>query len=155
MLIEVDFRLPSVFVEGEYKAQGKIVGFPLGGKGVYNISMSKASIARSAGSVVVAVLQELHVCTARVTVNINTAGAAKEDHDRQTDRQTWPCHRPLTAEPRVRTQANRCGIYGRQTSTVTDFSSTTLLPPASTIPPPIHTYSSVTDDTYIRTAQCH
>ena len=86
MLIEVDFRLPSVFVEGEYKAQGKIVGFPLGGKGVYNISMSKASIARSAGSVVVAVLQELHVCTARVTVNINTAGAAKEDHDRQTDR---------------------------------------------------------------------
>jgi hypothetical protein len=43
LLIEVDLRFPSLFVEGEYKAQGKIVGFPLGGKGVYNISMSDVS----------------------------------------------------------------------------------------------------------------
>jgi len=56
---------------------------------------------------------------------------AKEDHDRQTDRRTGPCHakggnhRPLTAEARVRSQANLCGIYGRQNSTVTGFSPTT------------------------------
>lgn len=61
LLIEVDFRFPSVFIEGEYKAQGKIVGFPLGGKGVYNISLSKAGIAVSAGAVVVVVLHELNV----------------------------------------------------------------------------------------------
>lgn len=43
LLIEVDFRLPSVFVEGQYKAQGKIVYFPVGGKGVYNISLSEVT----------------------------------------------------------------------------------------------------------------
>jgi hypothetical protein len=52
-LIEVDMRFPSIFVEGEYKAQGRIVGLSLGGKGVYNISMSKAEVTVSAGVVVV------------------------------------------------------------------------------------------------------
>ena len=61
LLIEVDLRFPSVFVEGEYKAQGRIVAFPLGGKGVYNISMRKAGIALSAAAVAVTVLQQLHV----------------------------------------------------------------------------------------------
>ena len=61
LLIEVDLRFPSLFVEGEYKAQGKIVGFPLGGKGVYNISMSKAGIVVIAGAVAVAALQELQL----------------------------------------------------------------------------------------------
>jgi hypothetical protein len=41
LVIDVDYRLPTAFVEGEYKAHGKIVGFPIGGKGVYNISMRK------------------------------------------------------------------------------------------------------------------
>jgi hypothetical protein len=41
LVIDVDFRIPAVVVKGEYKAQGKIVGFPISGKGVYNISMRK------------------------------------------------------------------------------------------------------------------
>jgi hypothetical protein len=41
LVIEVDFRLPTVFIEGDYKAQGKIAGLPLGGKGVYNMTMRK------------------------------------------------------------------------------------------------------------------
>ncbi|PSN55183.1 hypothetical protein C0J52_00604 [Blattella germanica] len=39
--VEVGFAIPHVFVEGEYKADGKIVAFPIAGKGVYNISMSE------------------------------------------------------------------------------------------------------------------
>jgi hypothetical protein len=41
LVIEVDFRLPTVFIEGEYKAQGKIAGLPIGRKGVYNMTMRK------------------------------------------------------------------------------------------------------------------
>ncbi|KAJ9577441.1 hypothetical protein L9F63_005942 [Diploptera punctata] len=40
---QVDFYIPHVFVEGEYKADGKIVTFPIGGKGIYNISMDDVS----------------------------------------------------------------------------------------------------------------
>jgi hypothetical protein len=42
LVIDVDFRIPAAVVKGEYKAQGKVAGFPIAGKGVYNISMSKA-----------------------------------------------------------------------------------------------------------------
>ncbi|XP_067014150.2 circadian clock-controlled protein daywake [Anabrus simplex] len=35
----IDVRFPVLFLEGDYKAQGKIVVFPINGKGVYNISM--------------------------------------------------------------------------------------------------------------------
>ncbi|XP_021924751.1 protein takeout-like [Zootermopsis nevadensis] len=40
LVFDIDYRLPTALAEGEYKAQGKIVGFTFGGKGVYNISMS-------------------------------------------------------------------------------------------------------------------
>jgi hypothetical protein len=42
LVIDVDFRIPAMVVKGEYKSQGKVVGFPINGKGVYNISMRKA-----------------------------------------------------------------------------------------------------------------
>jgi hypothetical protein len=42
LVIDVDIRIPAVVVKGEYKAQGKVAGFTMAGKGVYNISMSKA-----------------------------------------------------------------------------------------------------------------
>jgi hypothetical protein len=41
LVIDVDIRIPAVVIKGEYKAQGKIVNFPISGKGVYNISMRK------------------------------------------------------------------------------------------------------------------
>jgi hypothetical protein len=41
VVIDVDYRIPAPVIKGEYKAQGKIAGFPIGGKGVYNISMRK------------------------------------------------------------------------------------------------------------------
>jgi hypothetical protein len=44
-----------VFIEGEYKAQGKIIHFTLGGKGVYNISMSKDGVIPNAPLVVTVV----------------------------------------------------------------------------------------------------
>ncbi|XP_069682343.1 protein takeout-like [Periplaneta americana] len=40
MAIDVDFRMPSVFIEGQYKAEGKIVAFPISGKGVFNNSLT-------------------------------------------------------------------------------------------------------------------
>ena len=39
---QVDFYIPHVFIEGEYKADGKIVAFPISGKGVYNNSLGNA-----------------------------------------------------------------------------------------------------------------
>jgi hypothetical protein len=44
VVIDVDFLLPFGFVEGEYKADGKFAIFPVGGKGVYNISLSKDAL---------------------------------------------------------------------------------------------------------------
>ncbi|KAK7870181.1 hypothetical protein R5R35_012736 [Gryllus longicercus] len=41
--MEVDLYFPRIFMEGDYKAQGKIVVFPIEGKGVYNISLTGVS----------------------------------------------------------------------------------------------------------------
>ncbi|XP_049774147.1 protein takeout-like [Schistocerca cancellata] len=38
--MEVDVGFQQLFLEGDYKAQGKIIVFPINGKGVYNISMA-------------------------------------------------------------------------------------------------------------------
>lgn len=39
--MEIDIKFPTAYIEGEYKGSGKVVAFPINGKGVYNISMSK------------------------------------------------------------------------------------------------------------------
>jgi hypothetical protein len=41
LVIDVDFRIPAITIKGEYKAEGKVAGFPISGKGVYNISTRK------------------------------------------------------------------------------------------------------------------
>jgi hypothetical protein len=40
--LEVDFYIPKILVEGNYKIDGLIADFPVSGKGTYNISMSKS-----------------------------------------------------------------------------------------------------------------
>ncbi|XP_053972528.1 uncharacterized protein LOC128873183 [Hylaeus volcanicus] len=37
--LEIDVEMPKIFIDGEYKAEGSLGAFKLGGKGFFNISM--------------------------------------------------------------------------------------------------------------------
>lgn len=37
--LEIDLGFPKIFIEGEYKAEGRLNDFKLGGKGYFNVSM--------------------------------------------------------------------------------------------------------------------
>lgn len=39
--MEGEFYLPKVVIEGTYKTDGRLGNFPVNGKGVFNITMSK------------------------------------------------------------------------------------------------------------------
>ncbi|XP_058803116.1 uncharacterized protein LOC131671023 [Phymastichus coffea] len=43
MSLEVDFVMPKVFIEGDYKAEGSVGPYKIGGKGYFNISMEGVS----------------------------------------------------------------------------------------------------------------
>lgn len=44
MNLEIDLEIPKIFIDGDYKAEGQVAHYKIGGKGYFNISMEGISV---------------------------------------------------------------------------------------------------------------